>query len=147
MIKRVTRRKKNKKRLLTKNQALFTWLKQNCNLIFNNYKHFQNHIREHFGIGNKIMCWQCCSAFDNLSDLRRHQRNVDCRTSSSFKCHECFEEHVDLQSLSIHKYIMHNCQEVSAKNKPVICPHCNVMWDFPQFKEHLFECLRVSPRD
>lgn len=122
---------------------LFTCLKPHCNLIFQSFQLFKAHYREHFHIGNTLMCWQCCRPFDSLNALRMHQGKGPCRTPGMFKCHVCFEEYDNLQSLSIHKYTIHNC-EVICNKKTMTCPFCKVLYNINIYKKHLIECSPKS---
>lgn len=121
---------------------LFTCLKPSCNIIFQNFAIFKSHHREHFNIGNDLMCWQCCSPFSNLNLLRAHQVKGYCRTPGMFKCFECSEKYNDLQSLSIHKFIIHDGElMLSKKNKKNIkCPNCKNEIDILNLKSHLIKC-------
>lgn len=121
---------------------LFTCLKPSCNLVFQNFNVFKYHHREHFELGNTLMCWQCCVPFSNLNKLRGHQVKGNCRVPGMFKCYECSEQFNDLQSLSIHKYTLHDGDLVSNKknNKNIVCAYCHKGILLHNFKSHLIAC-------
>lgn len=122
--------------------VFFTCLKPSCNLIFQYFPNFKFHHREHFKTGNKVMCWQCCSPFNTVADLRFHQVKGNCRTPGMFNCFQCPEAFDDIEHLSIHKYIVHNGQLVIQKKgqKTVICPSCKLHVGVNGFKNHLIQC-------
>lgn len=136
------KRGKDKRIPRSAQHLLFTCLKPSCNLIFQNFAVFKFHHREHFEIGNKLMCWQCCSPFTNLNGLRMHQVKGNCRTPGMFKCFECPEVFNDLQSLSIHKYTIHDGDLIANKKnkKTIICAFCRVEISIHNFKNHLVKC-------
>jgi hypothetical protein len=136
------KRGKDKKIPRSAQHLLFTCLKPSCNLIFQNFAVFKFHHREHFEIGNKLMCWQCCSPFSNLNGLRMHQVKGNCRTPGMFKCFECTEVFNDLQSLSIHKYTIHDGDLIANKKnkKTIICAFCKNEISIHNFKNHLVKC-------
>lgn len=119
---------------------LYTCLKPSCNLIFQSFAVFKFHHREHFEVGNKLMCWQCCSPFSNLNYLRAHQMKHNCRIPGMFKCFDCSECFDDLQSLSIHKYTIHNGELICKNKKNILCSFCNSTSNFNDFKNHLIQC-------
>ncbi|KAL5242427.1 hypothetical protein ACI65C_009837 [Semiaphis heraclei] len=121
---------------------LFTCLKPSCNLIFPNFSVFKFHHREHFELGNTLMCWQCCVPMISLNSLRAHQVQGNCRTPGLFKCYQCSEQFDDLQSLSIHKFTIHDGELLTNKktNKSLICAYCNKGILIDNFKSHLITC-------
>jgi len=132
----------NEKLLLrTSHLSFFTCLKPYCNLIFPYFPTFKLHHREHFEIGNELMCWQCCKSFPRLTCLRNHQFNGNCRTLGMFKCYECSEQYEDIQSLSIHKYITHNGNlQLQKKNKKTCkCPTCKIDININDLRNHLIQ--------
>lgn len=140
--KQVFRKHKRPKFLNSSKHLLFTCLKPSCNLIFQNFATFKFHHREHFGIGNELMCWQCCSPFSNLNFLRMHQVKGNCRTPGMFKCYECSQDCGNLQSLSIHKYTEHNGKLIINKKgkKNIMCAFCKIKIDINNLKNHMISC-------
>ncbi|XP_026805391.1 LOW QUALITY PROTEIN: zinc finger protein 184-like [Rhopalosiphum maidis] len=142
-MKNILERKKGNETKIPRSSThiLFTCLKPSCNLIFQNFNVFKFHHRQHFGLGNKLMCWQCCVPFSGLNGLRAHQVKGNCRTPGMFKCYECSEQFDDLQSLSIHKYTLHNGDLIaSKKHKTVSCTYCHVEIHIHNLKSHLITC-------
>lgn len=135
---------------------LFTCLKPSCNLIFPNFNVFKFHHREHFELGNTLMCWQCCVPMMSLNSLRAHQVQGNCRTPGLFKCYQCSEQFDDLQSLSIHKFTIHDGELLTNKktNKILICAYCNKGILIDNFRSHLITCqysnvekhLKIKPK-
>lgn len=127
---------------LSSKYLLFTCLKPSCNKIFQNFNVFKYHHKQHFEIGNGVMCWQCCKPFTSLNHLRVHQGKGSCRTPGMFKCFECPQEFDDLQSLSVHKYTIHNGNLVILKRgkKTTMCPFCKTDSNISTFKNHLVNC-------
>jgi len=145
--------RENKKLLLRTSQlSLFTCLKPSCNLIFKYFPTFKIHHREHFEIGNKLMCWQCCTPFPSKSSLRNHQLIGHCHTLGMFKCYECFEQYEDIERLSIHKFITHNgiLQSQRKNKKAVPCPTCKIEININDLRNHLIqgEChdSKIAPK-
>lgn len=122
--------------------VFFTCLKPSCNLIFQYFPNFKFHHRQHFKTGNKVMCWQCCSPFNTVADLRLHQVKGNCRTPGMFNCFQCPEAFDDIERLSIHKYIVHNGQLIIQKKgqKTIVCPSCKSHVIVDSFKSHLIQC-------
>lgn len=140
--KRVIRKVQNAKLPHSSKHFLFTCLKPSCKFIFQNFSTFKSHHREHFGYGNDLMCWQCCTPFLNLNCLRLHQVKGNCRTPEMFKCHECPLNYDDLQSLSIHKYTMHDGKLLIAKKgkKTILCAFCKTEIKIINLRNHLINC-------
>ncbi|XP_022182112.1 zinc finger protein Xfin-like [Myzus persicae] len=136
--------------------VLFTCLKPSCNLIFQNFNVFKFHHREHFELGNTLMCWQCCVPFPTLNSLRVHQVKGNCRIPGMFKCYQCSEQFDDLESLSIHKFTLHDGELIANKknNKSIMCRYCNKGTLIHNFKSHLITCqynnvdkrLKIKPK-
>jgi len=142
-LKNVLERKRGniKKIPRSSTHILFTCLKPSCNLVFQNFNVFKFHHREHFELGNTLMCWQCCVPFSSLNNLRGHQVKGNCRIPGMFKCYECSEQFDDLQSLSIHKFTLHDGDLISnKKNKNLICAYCHKGILISNFKSHLIAC-------
>ncbi|XP_025196234.1 zinc finger protein 493-like [Melanaphis sacchari] len=95
--------------ILTSRQKIFTCLKPSCNLIFQSFKVFRKHYREHFKLQNGLVCWKCRKIFKDKGKIRRHQSKVkNCHTSDMYKCSKCPDKFDDMQSLSIHKFTFHD---------------------------------------
>ncbi|CAI6343588.1 unnamed protein product [Macrosiphum euphorbiae] len=143
-LKNVLERKRGNMKKIPRSSThiLFTCLKPSCNLIFQNFNVFKFHHREHFELGNTLMCWQCCVPFSSLNNLRGHQVKGNCRIPGMFKCYECSEQFDDLQSLSIHKFTLHDGDLISNKknNKNLICAYCHKGILIHNFKSHLIAC-------
>ncbi|XP_001946201.2 zinc finger protein 33A [Acyrthosiphon pisum] len=143
-LKNVLERKRGNVKKIPRSSThiLFTCLKPSCNLIFQNFNVFKFHHREHFELGNSLMCWQCCVPFSTLNNLRGHQVKGNCRIPGMFKCYECSEQFDDLQSLSIHKFTLHDGDLISNKknNKNLICAYCHKGILIHNFKSHLIAC-------
>jgi len=142
ITKQVNKRAKGIRLPCSSKYMLFTCLKPSCNLIFINFSVFKCHHREHFGLGNELMCWQCCSPFTNLNFLRMHQVKGGCRTPGMFKCYECSIDFDNLQSLSIHKYTIHDGKLLMSKKskKIIMCVFCDNEINISDFKIHLINC-------
>jgi len=141
----VQRKKRNKKNFLrTSKMILFTCLKPSCNLIFQTFSVFKHHYREHSGIGDKLVCWQCCNSFDDLNGLRTHQVRGICRIPGMFKCGICPENFDDIQCLSIHKYTFHDGNLIAGKknNNTIMCAFCKRENNIYDFKSHLISCQK-----
>lgn len=141
----VQRKKRNKKNFLrTSKMILFTCLKPSCNLIFQTFSVFKLHYREHFGIGDKLVCWQCCNSFDDLNGLRTHQVRGICRIPGMFKCGICPENFDDIERLSVHKYTFHDGNLIAGKknNKTIKCAFCKQENNIYDFKSHLISCQK-----
>lgn len=126
-------------------QLLFTCLIPGCDLIFSNFQVFKLHHREHGKIGNALVCWQCCSSFPDMKTLRQHQKGYNCQTHGTFECFECSEKYNEIQSLSIHKFIVHNGKLIAngRKNnvqKTIKCAYCTNKISTNNFKAHLIRC-------
>lgn len=137
------KRLKEKKNPRSSQHVLFTCIKPSCNLIFYNFSVFKFHHRKHFEIGNnELICWQCCSPFSNLNCLRLHQVRGNCVTPGMFKCCQCDEGYDDIQSLSVHKYTVHDGNLIISKKgkKSMMCAFCRIDIDINYFKEHLVNC-------
>uniref|UniRef100_A0A2S2NNN6 Zinc finger protein n=1 Tax=Schizaphis graminum TaxID=13262 RepID=A0A2S2NNN6_SCHGA len=134
---------KNKR---TSRMSLFSCLKPSCDFIFHTFTFFKLHHRQHFGLGNKLVCWQCCKAFNNLNGLRSHQVRGVCCTPGMFKCPKCSKRFDDIQSLSVHKYTYHDYSLVaSKKNKKTIgCDFCKMEINVFDFKSHLIACKKKN---
>ncbi|XP_027845717.2 LOW QUALITY PROTEIN: zinc finger protein 271-like [Aphis gossypii] len=135
--------KKNKKNFsYTPKMSLFTCLKPSCNLIYQSSTAFKNHHRQHSGIKTGyLMCWQCCNGFKDLNGLRLHQARDNCPTPGIFKCDKCPENFDDIESLSVHKYTLHNGKFIAAVRKKIIkCPFCKLETKVKGFKSHLIAC-------
>jgi len=142
-LKNVLERKRGNTKKIPRSSThiLFTCLKPSCNLIFQNFNVFKFHHREHFELGNTLMCWQCCVPFSTLNSLRGHQVKGNCRIPGMFKCYECSEQFDDLQSLSIHKFTLHDGDLISnKKNKNLTCAYCHKGILIHNFKSHLIAC-------
>ncbi|XP_026821150.1 zinc finger protein 84-like [Rhopalosiphum maidis] len=141
--KKVQRKKKNKtNNKRTSGMTLFSCLKPSCDFVFQTFTIFKHHYREHFGLGNKLICWQCCNAFNDFNGLRAHQVRDVCCKSGMFECPKCPEKFDDIQSLSIHKYICHDCTLIAAKksNKTISCEYCKLEMHIFNFKSHMTAC-------
>lgn len=139
----VLKKCEEKKNLLSSQHLLFTCIKPSCNLIFYSFMAFKNHHRIHFKVGNdKLICWQCCSSFSSSNCLKMHQSKGNCFTLGIFQCFECYEKYDDLQSLSVHKYTLHNGDLVIKKKgkKCLMCVFCKIDIDINKFKHHLVNC-------
>ncbi|XP_050534809.1 zinc finger protein 91-like [Daktulosphaira vitifoliae] len=124
----------------TADQVLFTCLKPSCNIISQNFQNFKTHCRDHLNIGNNVMCWQCVSDFPDVTALRNHQTQGNCQKPGMFECFECSTKYDDIQGLSVHKLIVHECTIVSKNRKTMICPFCKTEHNINVFRNHLTTC-------
>lgn len=130
-----------------KNDMLFTCLNPSCKLIFTSYNTFKNHYRQHFNIEkNSSMCWQCFTPFNRICDLRTHKAsNYFCYNHDLFKCQECSEEHDDLETLSVHKFIVHDGELINYKHRIYIgCKYCKTQVIVTDLKNHLTNCYMCN---
>jgi hypothetical protein len=144
--KKVQRKKRNKSKIRTSKMVLFTCLKPNCNFIYQTFTLFKQHYREHFGLGTKLVCWQCCKAFNDLAGLRTHQVREVCCKPGMFKCTYCPENFDDIQSISVHKYLKHNATLMGTKNnyKTISCEFCEYEINVLDFKTHVTACKKKN---
>ncbi|XP_025196835.1 zinc finger protein 136-like [Melanaphis sacchari] len=142
LVERNQRTKKNSVR--TSKMILFTCLKPSCNLVFQSFSVFKEHYREHFGIGDRLVCWQCCKPFDDLNGLRLHQVRFVCATPGMFKCPMCQLRFDNMQCISIHKYTFHNGHLIAGKknNNTIKCAFCKSDVRIYNFKSHLMTCRK-----
>lgn len=131
--------KRKKKMIPSSTQVLFTCVKPQCKLIFQNLNDFTSHLHEHVELGYKFLCKKCYLPFCNLNSLKTHQVNGECSTPGMFNCFECSEKFDDLQTLSIHKLIFHDGNLIAIKNNEntITCLFCPVEIPIYKFKSHL----------
>ncbi|XP_015374021.1 PREDICTED: zinc finger protein 808-like [Diuraphis noxia] len=130
----------------TSDHILFTCLKPSCNLIFQTFRIFKAHHRDHFNLGETLICWQCCKPFNNASHLRAHQVKYNCRTPGMFKCSICPEKFDDIESFSIHKFTFHDGVLMAAKKnrKSIMCAFCQMDINIFNFQSHLIACKKKN---